>query len=88
MKKREIMRLQIGKWGNSLAIRLPSALTQQAALKEGDYLEADVTADGEVLLAPAHNFDSEAFLASLDKLHRSLPRTEPVITDLRKEARY
>jgi len=88
MKRQETVRLQIGKWGNSLAIRLPSTLAQQAALKEGDYLEADVTAEGEVVLAPAHNFDPDAFLAVLDKLHHALPQTEPVIDTLREEARY
>lgn len=88
MRKKQTLRLQVGKWGNSLAVRLPAALTQQASLKEGDYLEADVTADGEVVLAPAHDFDTQAFLASLDKLHKSLPRTESVIEALREEARY
>jgi len=88
MRKKQTLRLQVGKWGNSLAVRLPSTLTQQVSLKEGDYLDADVTADGEVLLAPAHNFDTEAFLAGLEKLHKSLPRTEPVIEVLREEARY
>lgn len=88
MRKKETLRLQVGKWGNSLAVRLPSSITQQASLKEGDYLEADVTADGEVVLAPAHNFDTDAFLANLDKLHRALPRTEPVMDALREEARY
>jgi antitoxin MazE len=88
MRKKQTLRLQVGKWGNSLAVRLPAALTRQTSLKEGDYLDADVTADGEVLLAPAHNFDTDAFLESLDKLHKSLPRTEPVIEALREEARY
>lgn len=86
MKK--AMRLQIGKWGNSLAVRLPSALTQSATLKEGDVLEVEVAADGTVLLSPVHHFDKDAFLAELDKLHEVLPRTEPVMDQLRQEARY
>jgi antitoxin MazE len=82
------MRLQIGKWGNSLAVRLPSALTQQAALKEGDVLEAEIAADGTVHLSPTQHFDKDAFLTDLDKLHEALPRTESVIDQLRQEARY
>jgi antitoxin MazE len=86
MKKR--MRLQIGKSGNSLAVRLPALLTQEATLKEGDVLEAEIAGDGTVLLFPVHHFDKRAFLADLDKLHHSLPRTETVVEQLGVEARY
>lgn len=82
------MRLQIGKWGNSLAIRLPTALSQQVMLKEGDVLEAQIDPDGSVRLLPTHSFDKVAFLASVDKLHATLPRTESVIDIVRQEARY
>jgi antitoxin MazE len=82
------MRLQIGKWGNSLAVRLPAGLTQQASLKEGDLLEAEVAGDGRVLLSAVQYFDKDAFLVELDKLHDALPRTEPVMDQLREEARY
>jgi len=82
------MRLQIGKWGNSLAVRLPAALTQKASLKEGDMLEAEIEPDGSMHLLPAHDFDKSTFLAKLDKLHHSLPRTESVIELMRQEQRY
>ncbi len=82
------MRLQIGKWGNSLAVRLPAALVQKATLKEGDSLEARIEADGTLQLSPVHAFDKQTFLATLDKLHHRLPCTEPVIDRLRQEQRY
>jgi antitoxin MazE len=35
--------MQVSKWGNSLAIRLPAAVVQVLALKEGDEIEITVT---------------------------------------------
>ena len=37
------MRLQLAKWGNSLAVRLPVECTRAAGLREGDTVEAEVT---------------------------------------------
>ena len=31
--------MQIGKWGNSLAVRLPGALIQELGIAEGDEIE-------------------------------------------------
>lgn len=31
--------MQVSKWGNSLALRLPAALVQELGLKEGDEVE-------------------------------------------------
>lgn len=36
------MKVQVGKWGNSLAVRLPKALTDEFGINEGD--EIDVAA--------------------------------------------
>jgi len=82
------MRLQIGKWGNSLAVRLPAALLQKIFLKEGDTLEAEIEPDGTLHLFPAHGFNKNVFLTRLDKLHHNLPCTEPVIKAMRQEQRY
>ena len=40
--------MQVGKWGNSLALRLPQAVVEALALKEGD--EVEVTIAGERVL--------------------------------------
>lgn len=56
------MRLQIGKWGNSLAVRLPAALLQKIFVKEGDALEAEIEPDGTLHLFPAHGFKKNVFL--------------------------
>jgi len=44
------MKTQMVKWGNSLAIRIPKPVVEEAKLKEGDSLEVEVSADGHVEL--------------------------------------
>ncbi len=34
--------MQVARWGNSLAVRLPAAVVEALALKEGDEIEIDV----------------------------------------------
>ena len=34
--------MQVGKWGNSLAVRLPAAVAEALELKEGDEIEVRV----------------------------------------------
>ncbi len=34
--------MQVSKWGNSLAVRLPAAVTEALGLKEGDNIEIHV----------------------------------------------
>ncbi|MEO8164991.1 MAG: AbrB/MazE/SpoVT family DNA-binding domain-containing protein, partial [Betaproteobacteria bacterium] len=34
--------MQVAKWGNSLAVRLPATVVEVLGLKEGDDLEIDV----------------------------------------------
>ena len=82
------MRLQIAKWGNSLAVRLPMECTRAAGLQEGDSVEASITPSGEITLAPGKAFDKTAFLSRLAKLHTAMPITKPVIERMRQEARY
>lgn len=75
------MRMQIGRWGNSLAVRLPKALVDRLGLKEGDEIdlsnvEASSQSDGrreralEELRARAwipagYRFDREEFYDEL-----------------------
>jgi antitoxin MazE len=41
--------MQVGKWGNSLAVRLPARLVEQLSLKEGDTVEIAAGESGLVL---------------------------------------
>jgi antitoxin MazE len=40
--------MQVSRWGNSLAVRLPKALVEQLGLKEGDELNVVAEKDGAV----------------------------------------
>ena len=44
------MKTQMVKWGNSLAVRIPKAVVEEAGLKEGDALEIEAAAEGRVEL--------------------------------------
>ncbi len=63
--------MQVSKWGNSLAIRLPAAVVEALELKEGD--------DIEIRVADKRTFDvsrdtaRQQALARLRKLSRPLP---------------
>ena len=63
--------MQVSKWGNSLAIRLPAAVVQALNLKEGDEIEINVKG--------ARDFEVERdrrkleALESIRRLRRPLP---------------
>lgn len=82
------MRLQLSKWGNSLAVRLPVECTRATGLKEGDTVEAIITPSGAITLVPEKSFDKPAFLTRIARLHASMPMTAPVVETMRHEARY
>lgn len=82
------MRLQLAKWGNSLAVRLPVECTRAAGLKEGDSVEASISATGAITLAPDKPFDKAAFLMRIASLHASMPMTSSVVEAMRQEERY
>ena len=82
------MRLQVAKWGNSLAVRLPVKCVRAAGLRAGDSVEAEVTPAGEITLTAAKLFDKMAFLDRVRKLHAKMSMTEPVVEQMRREARY
>ena len=82
------MRLQLAKWGNSLALRLPAECIRAAGLRQGDSVDAEITPAGTITLTPAKPFNKAAFLKRLRKMRRSMPETEPVVERMRREARY
>jgi antitoxin MazE len=82
------MKLQVAKWGNSLAVRLPVECARAAGLKEGDSVDASITPAGAITLAPQKAFDKAAFLSRIAKLHAAMPMTAPVVEAMRQEERY
>ena len=58
------MKAQMVKWGNSLAIRIPKAIVQEAKLKEGDALEIDAAGDGRLEVRRPNKIPSLAQLVA------------------------
>jgi antitoxin MazE len=58
------MKAQMVKWGNSLAVRIPKPIAQEAKLKEGDSLEIEAAADGHVELRRATKIPTLSQLVS------------------------
>lgn len=82
------MKLRVAKWGSSLAVRLPVEYTRAAGLKDGDSVEASISAVGAITLLSGKPFNKPAFLARIARLQASMPMTAPVVEAMRQEARY
>jgi len=50
--KTMIMATTVQKWGNSLAVRIPSAVAERIAIHQGSELELNVVNDKEITLVP------------------------------------
>jgi antitoxin MazE len=64
--------MQVSKWGNSLAIRLPSAVVEALRLKEGDSIE--IHAVGKRAFEIEKTPDIRALLVRLRKFRGRLPK--------------
>lgn len=63
--------MQVAKWGNSLAVRLPAAVVETLKLKEGDQIEIRVV--GERAFEIGHDKSRERAIKRIRKLRRPLP---------------
>lgn len=63
--------MRVAKWGNSLAVRLPSAVVEALELKEGDEIEIHVAADRAFLVE--RDRSRQQALDRLRRLRRPLP---------------
>lgn len=63
--------MQVAKWGNSLAVRLPAALVDALELKEGDCV--DLTPIGRDKLGVSRQSDVDAAFEKLRKLRGRAP---------------
>lgn len=63
--------MQVAKWGNSLAVRLPAAVVEALELKEGDQIEIRVAADREFEVS--RDRSRQKALDRLRRLRRALP---------------
>ncbi|MEO8882901.1 MAG: AbrB/MazE/SpoVT family DNA-binding domain-containing protein [Devosia sp.] len=63
--------MQVSKWGNSLAVRLPAIVVEALELKEGDEVEVHVFDRTKLALTPTPEFSE--LLKRLDKFRDRLP---------------
>jgi antitoxin MazE len=63
--------MQVSKWGNSLAVRLPAAVVEMLELKEGDQIEVRVAGPREFEVE--RDRTRERALERLRQLRRPLP---------------
>lgn len=63
--------MQVAKWGNSLAVRLPSAVVDALGLREGD--EIDIKVAGERAFDVELDRSRERALERIRALRRPLP---------------
>jgi antitoxin MazE len=63
--------VQVSKWGNSLAVRLPAAVVEALELKEGDQIEVRIAGPREFEISRDRSRD--AALERLRQLRRRLP---------------
>jgi antitoxin MazE len=63
--------MQVSKWGNSLAVRLPAAVVDALELKEGDQIEIRIAS--ERAFEVSRDESKPHALARLRKLRRPLP---------------
>lgn len=63
--------MQVAKWGNSLAVRLPAAVVEALALKEGDQIEIRIAGDREFEVT--RDRSRQKALERLRRLRRTLP---------------
>jgi antitoxin MazE len=64
--------MQVARWGNSLAVRLPAAVVEALGLKEGDHIE--IHALGSAVIEVGKAPDRRALLARLRKYRGLLPK--------------
>jgi antitoxin MazE len=74
--------MQVAKWGNSLAVRLPAELVRKLGLKEGD--DVDLHPDTTGLVVVRHQRPEEV-LASLKRFRGRLPADQRLSRDASHE---
>lgn len=82
-----MMNLQVSKWGNSLALRIPAEVVRRLGLREGAIVEAQLGVDGTLSIRPPH-WNRKAFALELADARSAMPVTDSVMQELRSGARY
>ena len=81
------MDLQIAKWGNSLAVRIPADYVRSMGVKEGDSVQASLTSDGGIVIHPTQ-WSRKTFAQELTQARQAMPMGDSVIDELRRGGQY
>lgn len=76
------MELQIAKWGNSLALRIPAEFVRRMGLINGKHVYANITPDG-ILTIRQCAFDRKKFISELRQFRQILKKGKSVIDEVR-----
>ena len=78
------MKIQVAKWGNSLALRIPAEVARSVGLKEGDRMEGRLTVDGALTLRRPATWNRKAFAKELTAARRAMPMGTSVMDEVRR----
>ena len=81
------MNIQISKWGNSLALRIPAAFIKEIQLKDGDRVEATLSSDGALVIRP-QKLDRKTLSKMARELRSTMKMDTSVMDEVRSGARY
>ncbi len=75
IKKGLVMRIKIQKWGNSLALRIPSRLAGQSKIREDEYVNLTLE-DNKIIIEPIEEkkYSLKELISGINKsnLHREI----------------
>lgn len=72
----DVMELQVNKWGNSLAVRLPAPMAKNLGVYDGAFLQAEVLGTGHVRFQAADQpMNRVRFIATLRNMHQQTAPT-------------
>jgi len=81
------MNIQISKWGNSLALRIPASFIKEIKLKDGDKVEATLSKDGSLIIRP-QKLERKEIAAQLRAFRATLKMGKSAMEEVRSKARY
>ncbi len=81
------MNLQVAKWGNSLALRIPAEYVRSIGIKEGDSVEACLNMDGGLTIRLA-TWNRKAFSRKLAVARAAMPMGQSAMDEVRRGGRY
>jgi len=79
-KERSIMAGKISRWGNSVAVRIPKAVLEQAGLCEGQTVDV-VAGDGTISVRPVSRMPKRTLAELVAEMERLGPESRPESVD-------